>query len=126
MKSVEIILLFVFILKISIAKELQGTAIRATCGPRKVEQCSFIDRFYSFKSNIWVKTFGYVNGPPFNSWWSSKNVFVNQKSRTLGIEVSKRFDPESGLVFASGELKSKGRFGHGCYEARMAPIAQPG
>lgn len=102
------------------------TSVRMPCGRYNMEQCSFMDGFSFFNNKRWVRSYGYANGPPFDSWWAWSNVFINKKYSTLGIAVTKQFSGESGLFHASGEVKSKGRYGYGCYEAKMRPIAKPG
>lgn len=102
------------------------TSVRMPCGTNSLEQCSFMDGFSFFNNKRWERSSGYANGPPFDSWWAGKNVFINGKYSTLGLAVTKQFSAESGLSYASGEVKSNGRYGYGCYEAKMRPIAKPG
>lgn len=100
--------------------------VRAACGAAQLEQCAFKDQFGFFNAKRWQKSANYANEYPFNSWWSPTSVFVNVKQKTLGMSISRSYNPEAGLEFASGEVKSRGRYGYGCYEARMKPISQPG
>lgn len=116
---------FMFIISATVADAQLKTTVRAPCGPRNVEQCSFVDRFATFRAATWVKTTGY-NGAPFNSRWVPSNVLIDKRQKQLNLVITRRRNRKSGVPFDSGELKSKGRYGYGCYEFRMRPIAKPG
>lgn len=108
------------------AKQLEKGTVRAPCGVSRLERCTFVDRFGFFNGKMWMKSVNYANDYPFYSWWSGTSAFVNAKKKTLALSITKNYNPKFGLEYASGEVKSIGRYGYGCYEARIRPISQPG
>lgn len=103
-----------------------GPVARAACGAKQVEQCSFVDRFRTFDTKRWEKSANYENGSPFASWWAASAAFVNPATQTLNLAITLAFNPDVFSRYASGEVKSTGRYRYGCYEARIRPNTQPG
>lgn len=82
----------------------------------------FIDHFNSYDSSRWSRADGWTNGPPFDNAWSADHVLVE------GGRLDLRLDDQAmlGEPYSSGELRTNGFYGYGCYEASLRPIAVPG
>jgi len=85
-------------------------------------QGSFTDQFTSFDSVRWVKADGWANGSPFDNGWRADHATV------AGGLVDLRLDDvsSSGQPYTSGEVRTSGYYGYGCYEASFKPVRQSG
>jgi len=83
---------------------------------------SFADTFDALDALRWTKADGWKNGSPFDNAWLADHVSVD------GGRLDLRLDDTSvlGEPYASGELRSTGFYGYGCYEASFRPVAAPG
>jgi len=82
----------------------------------------FIDHFNSYDSSRWSRADGWTNGSPFDNAWSADHVVLE------GGRLDLRLDDQAmlGEPYTSGELRTNGFYGYGCYEASFKPIAAPG
>ncbi|MGA1730431.1 MAG: family 16 glycosylhydrolase [Steroidobacteraceae bacterium] len=65
---------------------------------------------------------GWTNGPPFDNGWAADHVrFSNGLLEILLDDQSTRGEP-----YTSGEYRTNGFHGYGCFEASFRPIAVPG
>jgi len=83
---------------------------------------SFEDNFASYDSGRWSKADGWKNGSPFDNAWLADHVTV------AGGLLELRLDNVAvlGEPYSSGELRTNGYYGYGCYEASFKPIMVPG
>ena len=83
---------------------------------------SFEDNFGSYDSTRWSKADGWKNGSPFDNAWLADHVTVAGGLLDLRLEnVAMLGEP-----YSSGELRTNGYYGYGCYEASFKPIMVPG
>ena len=83
---------------------------------------SFEDNLGLFDSTRWVKADGWKNGSPFDNGWLADHVSFHDGLLDLRLDdVSSLGEP-----YSSGELRTAGFYGYGCYEASFKPIAVPG
>jgi len=85
-------------------------------------QDSFTDLLGSFDSSRWAKSDGWTNGSPFDNAWSAGNVNFHDGLLELVLDDSARL----GQPYTSGEYRSTGYYGYGCYETSFRPVAVPG
>jgi beta-glucanase (GH16 family) len=71
-----------------------------------------------------MKADGWANGSPFANAWRADHVDHVAVDDAMHIQLSNVAD--LGLPYSSGEYRTKGFHGYGCYEARFKPIGQPG
>jgi endo-1,3-1,4-beta-glycanase ExoK len=83
---------------------------------------SFDDNFEFYDSARWSKADGWKNGSPFDNAWLADHVTV------AGGLLDLRLDDVAmlGEPYSSGELRTNGYYGYGCYEASFKPIMVPG
>lgn len=90
--------------------------------PRPVAQGSFTDNLSAYDTARWMKADNWANGSPFpNSWLASHATFQND-------QLSFLLDNQGtlGYSFASGEYRTTGFYGYGCYETSFQAVGQPG
>jgi len=83
---------------------------------------SFVEPFDAYDATRWSKADGWTNGSPFDNAWRADHATVT------GGRLDLRLDDVAmlGEPYSSGELRSNGYYGYGCYEASFKPIAVPG
>jgi endo-1,3-1,4-beta-glycanase ExoK len=86
-------------------------------------QGSFIDLLNSFDTTRWAKADGWNNGSPFLSSWRADHAsFV---AGQLSLKLTDGGDSNASTWY-SGELRTTGYHGYGCFEAMFKPVAAPG
>ena len=85
-------------------------------------QGSFTDLLDSFNSSRWAKADGWTNGAPFDNAWSAGNVNFHDGLLELVLDDTAKL----GQPYTSGEYRSTGYYGYGCYEASFRPVGVPG
>lgn len=108
-------------------------------------QCSFVDEFPSLNDTRWIRTHDSANGSPFGVWWDKNSItfpmttgddgterkandsdsVVNINNRMMQIEMMRKED-RFNKTYASGQLRTKGWFQYGCFEANIQPVNRPG
>ena len=83
---------------------------------------SFVEHFNAYDATRWSKADGWTNGSPFDNAWLADHVTVADGKLDLRLDnVATLGEP-----YASGELRTNGFYGYGCYEASFKPIMVPG
>ena len=83
---------------------------------------SFTDHFNAYDATRWSKADGWKNGSPFDNAWAADHVTVANGKLDLRLDdVALLGEP-----YTSGELRTNGYYGYGCYEASFKPIMVPG
>ncbi|MGA1498419.1 MAG: family 16 glycosylhydrolase [Steroidobacteraceae bacterium] len=96
-------------------------AARRPAKPPKAE-VSFVDWLDVQDTQRWSMADGWTNGPPFDNGWAADHVrFSNGLLEILLDDQSTRGEP-----YTSGEYRTNGFHGYGCFEASFRPIAVPG
>jgi beta-glucanase (GH16 family) len=90
--------------------------------PPPPEQSSFVDHLSHHDTSRWAKADGWTNGAPFANAWTAEHVIFADGDMSLRLDAT----PNLGLDYSSGEYRSTGFHGYGCYEVSMKPIAHPG
>jgi beta-glucanase (GH16 family) len=85
-------------------------------------QGSFTDFLGSFDSSRWQKADGWTNGPPFDNAWSADHVVFHDGLLELVLDDT----AQRGEPYTSGEYRTTGYYGYGCYEVSMKPAARSG
>jgi beta-glucanase (GH16 family) len=85
-------------------------------------QGSFSDSFDGFNSSRWAKADGWTNGSPFDNAWRADHVSFANSLMTLTLDNLAYL----GEPYSSGEYRTTGFYGYGCYEVNFKPVAQPG
>jgi beta-glucanase (GH16 family) len=87
-----------------------------------VAQGTFTDQFTSFDGARWIKADGWANGSPFDNGWRADHATL------AGGLLDLRLDDvlSSGQPYTSGEVRTTGYYGYGCYEASFKPARTPG
>ncbi|HET7204309.1 MAG TPA: family 16 glycosylhydrolase [Steroidobacteraceae bacterium] len=107
-----------------LAMYTEALAARRGGGVVVVPLGSFIDRMTGYDTSRWMKADEWTNGSPFANAWRADHVTHDAAAGRMDIQLS---DVEYlGMPFSSGEYRTKGFHGYGCYEARFKPIRQPG
>jgi endo-1,3-1,4-beta-glycanase ExoK len=90
--------------------------------PPAVALGSFTDHLDVHDTTRWMKADGWTNGSPFANAWKGDHVTFGAGSMEL------RLDGESnlGMPYTSGEYRTTGFYGYGCYEARFKAVRRPG
>lgn len=98
-------------------------AVAAKPGPKPpLASGSFTDHFHAYDATRWSKADGWTNGSPFDNAWRADHVTVTDGRLDLRLDdVSALGEP-----YTSGELRTNGFYGYGCYEASFKPIMAPG
>jgi hypothetical protein len=94
-------------------------------GPRTrlpTAQKSFVDQLDAYDTRRWTKADGWVNGSPFANAWRADHVTFQAGSMHLVLSSQAYL----GMAYSSGELRTKGFYGYGCYEARFKPVKRAG
>lgn len=90
--------------------------------PRPTASGSFTDHLTSYDTSRWIKADGWTNGSPFDNAWLASHA----AHRDGLLEL--RLDDQAALgePYSSGEVRTTGYYGYGCFEAKFRPVAQPG
>lgn len=91
-------------------------------GKRPPEQASFEDPLQRFDSARWEKADGWTNGPPFDNAWAADHVSFSDGNMILRLDDAAML----GEPYTSGEYRTSGYHGYGCFETSFRPVAQPG
>jgi endo-1,3-1,4-beta-glycanase ExoK len=85
-------------------------------------QGSFVDALDGYDTSRWAKADGWTNGSPFDNAWRADHVtFANSQMSIILDDTAYLGEP-----YSSGEYRTTGFYGYGCYEARFQPIAESG
>jgi beta-glucanase (GH16 family) len=82
----------------------------------------FTDHFDAYDAARWSKADGWKNGSPFDNAWLADHVTVASGKLDLRLDNTATL----GEPYASGELRTNGYYGYGCYEASFKPVMVPG
>ena len=92
--------------------------------PPPPQQPSFRDELATYDTNVWIKSDRWANGSPFDNAWRADHVVHSSTLSRMTITLDNlRY---LGEPYSSGEYRTKGFYGYGCYEARFRPIARAG
>ncbi len=95
-------------------------AARPVSGPRA--QGSFTDHLDGFDAVRWVKADGWTNGSPFDNAWRADHVSFANGMMDLRLSSQAYL----GEPYSSGEYRTTGYYGYGCYEAGFRPVERAG
>jgi beta-glucanase (GH16 family) len=90
--------------------------------PLPQPQPGFIDELAAYDTGRWLKADRWTNGSPFDNAWRADHVLHGGDAMTLRLSNRAYL----GEPYSSGEYRTRGFHGYGCYEARFRPIARPG
>ncbi len=103
-----------------------GLALPAAAGkpaPKPpTAQGSFTDHLTAFDAARWASADGWANGSPFDNGWRADHVSFHDGLLDLRLDDV----TSSGQPYSSGEYRTTGYYGYGCYEASFRPVARPG
>jgi beta-glucanase (GH16 family) len=85
-------------------------------------QGTFTDYFNSLDTTRWSKADGWKNGSPFDNAWRADHASILDGRLDLTLDDAATL----GEPYSSGELRTNGYFGYGCYEASFKPVLVPG
>jgi endo-1,3-1,4-beta-glycanase ExoK len=102
----------------------EAIAARRGGTPTIVPLGSFLDQLDVYDTTRWMKADRWTNGSPFDNAWRADHVTHDAATSRMTIKLSNR--AYLGQPYSSGEFRTKGFHGYGCYEARFKPIAQSG
>jgi beta-glucanase (GH16 family) len=85
---------------------------------------SFIDQLAGYDTGRWIKSDRWTNGSPFDNAWRADHVTHDAAAGRMTIKLSNR--AFLGQPYSSGEYRTRGFHGYGCYEARFKPVRQSG
>ena len=94
----------------------------AKLSPRPTAQGTFTDNLTSYDTSRWTKADGWTNGSPFDNAWLADHVTFHDGMMDLRLDNHAAL----GAPYSSGELRTTGFYGYGCYEAKFRPVAVPG
>ena len=85
-------------------------------------QGSFLEQLDAYDTSRWAKADGWVNGSPFDNAWRADHItFANSQMSILLDNTAYLGEP-----YSSGEYRTLGFYGYGCFEASFQPVSQPG
>lgn len=90
--------------------------------PVPTAQPSFSDPLDAYNTARWIKADRWTNGSPFDNAWRADHITHAAGTMTIQLD-NKAF---LGQPYSSGEYRTKGFYGYGCYEARFKAIKRPG
>ncbi len=81
----------------------------------------FHDNMCTYEQDRWNKADGWGNGDIFNCGWRADHITHNSTDCEVEIRLDDQQCPGgcSGYPYASGEYRTDGFYGYGCYEARL-------
>lgn len=87
--------------------------------------CAFTEDFSSgVDSAKWVVSDNVTNKLPFGNWWSSSRVSISRS--TLSLSLAPAAHPIFNTTFAGAQVRSRGWFTNGCFEASIRAANTPG
>jgi beta-glucanase (GH16 family) len=99
------------------------TAAKPTPKPTQPPaQGSFLDALDGFDTSRWAKADGWTNGSPFDNAWRADHVTFGGSQMSIILDNYAYL----GEPYSSGEYRTLGFYGYGCFEARFQPVASPG
>ena len=102
----------------------EALAARRGNTPIVVPLGSFLDQLGTYDTQRWMKADRWTNGSPFDNAWRADHVLHDGSAGLMTIRLSNR--AYLGQPYSSGEYRTRGFHGYGCYEARFKPIRQAG
>ena len=102
----------------------EALAARRGTTPAVVPLGSFVDQLGTYDRQRWIKADRWTNGSPFDNAWRADHVIHDGAAGIMSLRLSNR--AYLGQPYSSGEYRTRGFHGYGCYEARFRPIGQPG
>lgn len=104
---------------------VEATAARKPPPATPVSQSGFVDPLATYDSGRWMKADRWTNGSPFDNAWRADHV--THESTAGGVMTIQLSDRRFlGRPYSSGEYRTRGYHGYGCYEARFRPIERAG
>ncbi len=85
-------------------------------------QGSFVDPLDAYDTSRWAKADGWVNGSPFDNAWRADHITFGNGQMSILLDNTAYL----GEPYSSGEYRTLGFYGYGCYEASFQPVARPG
>jgi endo-1,3-1,4-beta-glycanase ExoK len=107
-----------------IAMFSEALAARRGNTPAVVPLGSFVDQLGTYDTQRWIKANRWANGSPFDNAWRADHVIHDGTAGVMSLRLSNR--AYLGQPYSSGEYRTRGFYGYGCYEARFRPVGQPG
>ncbi|MDD5593220.1 MAG: glycoside hydrolase family 16 protein [Candidatus Margulisbacteria bacterium] len=86
----------------------------------------FDDNMDAYNSSLWEKSNDRSNANPFNNGWRADHVLHNNGIMKLLLDNNGCPSACSGKPFASGEYRTRNRYGNGLVEARMKAVRRDG
>jgi endo-1,3-1,4-beta-glycanase ExoK len=83
---------------------------------------SFTDHLQHADTARWSKADGWTNGSPFDNAWAADHVLFQDNAMILRLDDT----AQQGQPYTSGEYRSNGFYGYGCFEVSMKPAASAG
>jgi len=106
-----------------LAVVVAGVAVAAKPGPRPpTAQGAFTDNLDALDSTRWARADGWKNGSPFDNGWRADHATFADGVLDLRLDDV----PTLGEPYASGEVRTNGYYGYGCYEASFRPARASG
>lgn len=102
----------------------EALAARRGNTPAVVPLGSFVDQLGTYDTQRWMKADRWTNGSPFANAWRADHVVHDGTTGSLSLRLSNR--AYLGQPYSSGEYRTRGFHGFGCYEARLRPVRQSG
>lgn len=84
----------------------------------------FSDPLTELNSALWWKSDGWSNGFPFTNSWEGEAISFSDAGMALSLAPTNYAD--TGYPYQSGEFRSQGFYGYGCFEIEMKPVAKSG
>ena len=102
----------------------EALAARRGNTPAVVPLGSFVDQLGTYDTQRWMKADRWTNGSPFDNAWRADHVVHDGTAGIMSLRLSNR--AYLGQPYSSGEYRTRGFHGYGCYEARFRPVRQSG
>lgn len=104
---------------------VEATAARRPPPPAPAGQPGFVDELATYDSVRWMKADRWTNGSPFDNAWRADHVIHDAAAGgAMTLQLSNR--KFLGKPYSSGEYRTRGYHGYGCYEARFQPVERDG
>ncbi len=85
-------------------------------------ESSFTDLLQSADPSRWTAADGWTNGSPFDNAWSADNLTFADGNMVIRLDNTAQL----GEPYTSGEYRTNGYYGYGCYEASFRPAPNAG
>lgn len=85
-------------------------------------QGSFLDPLNTYDTGRWAKADGWANGSPFDNAWRADHITFTNSLMSITLDDTAYL----GEPYSSGEYRTLGFYGYGCYEASFQPVTRPG